>query len=113
MRGPVKNATRHPTRGFVAYDPEGYFLEFETFLDDPQNMKLREQFKKTKAIHPDQNQKSGRPENLGIQGNVIWLYLNNWIPNKQDRKHRIAAYRKRGAFTETKTIVANALQFHP
>ena len=41
MRGPVSNATRHPTRGFVAYDPEGYFLEFETFLDDPQNAALR------------------------------------------------------------------------
>jgi predicted enzyme related to lactoylglutathione lyase len=40
MRGPVGNATRHPTRGFVAYDPEGYFLEFETFLDHPQNAKL-------------------------------------------------------------------------
>jgi len=41
MRGPVGNATRHPTRGFVAYDPEGYFLEFETFLDHPQNAALR------------------------------------------------------------------------
>ena len=77
MRGPVKNATRHPTRGFVAYDPEGYFLEFETFLDDPQNRKLREQFKRTKAIYPDQNQQGGRPENLGIQGNVIWLYYKD------------------------------------
>jgi len=41
MRGPVSSATRHPTRGFVAYDPEGYFLEFETFLDHPQNAALR------------------------------------------------------------------------
>jgi catechol 2,3-dioxygenase-like lactoylglutathione lyase family enzyme len=41
MRGPVSNATRHPTRGFVAYDPEGYFLEFETVLDHPQNAALR------------------------------------------------------------------------
>lgn len=40
MRGEVKDATRHPTRGFVAYDPEGYFLEFERFLDDPQNARL-------------------------------------------------------------------------
>lgn len=41
MRGPIGNATRHPTRGFVAYDTEGYFLEFETFLDHPQNAALR------------------------------------------------------------------------
>jgi len=40
MRGEVKDATRHPTRGFVAYDPEGYFLEFERFLDHPQNATL-------------------------------------------------------------------------
>ena len=39
-RGPVRDATRHPTRGFVAYDPEGYFLEFERFLDHPQNAAL-------------------------------------------------------------------------
>jgi catechol 2,3-dioxygenase-like lactoylglutathione lyase family enzyme len=41
VRGPVGDATRHPTRGFVAYDPEGYFLEFETFLEHPQNAALR------------------------------------------------------------------------
>jgi predicted enzyme related to lactoylglutathione lyase len=40
MRGPLRDATRHPTRGFVAYDPEGYFLEFERFLDHEQNRAL-------------------------------------------------------------------------
>jgi predicted enzyme related to lactoylglutathione lyase len=46
MRGPIGNATRHPTRGFVAYDPEGYYLEFERFLDHPQNTKLIDALKK-------------------------------------------------------------------
>lgn len=46
LRGPIGNATRHPTRGFVAYDPEGYFLEFERFLDDPQNTRLLEALRK-------------------------------------------------------------------
>jgi hypothetical protein len=41
VRGPVGDATRHPTRGFVAYDPESYFFEFETFVDHPQNAALR------------------------------------------------------------------------
>ena len=50
MRGPVGNATRHPTRGFVAYDPEGYFLEFETFLDHPQNAALRRALARTASI---------------------------------------------------------------
>jgi predicted enzyme related to lactoylglutathione lyase len=40
VRGPIRDATRHPTRGFVAIDPEGYFLEFETFLEHPQNTAL-------------------------------------------------------------------------
>lgn len=39
---PLADATRHPTRGFVALDPEGYFLEFERFLDHPQNARLLE-----------------------------------------------------------------------
>lgn len=46
MRGPIGDATRHPTRGFVAYDPEGYFLEFERFLDHPQNAKLLDALKR-------------------------------------------------------------------
>ena len=46
MRGPVGDARRHPTRGFVAYDPEGYFLEFERFLEHAQNAKLLAALKK-------------------------------------------------------------------
>ena len=41
IHSPLRDAARHPTRGFVALDPEGYFLEFETFLDHPQNRELR------------------------------------------------------------------------
>jgi catechol 2,3-dioxygenase-like lactoylglutathione lyase family enzyme len=40
IRNPLGDATRHPTRGFVALDPEGYFLEFERFLDHEQNAQL-------------------------------------------------------------------------
>ncbi len=39
----LANGTRQPTRGFVAKDPEGYFLEFETFRDDAQNATIRPQ----------------------------------------------------------------------
>lgn len=41
MRSTVADSTRLPIRGFTAYDPEGYTLEFETFRDDPQNAKIR------------------------------------------------------------------------
>ena len=41
MKHPLENGSRHPTRGFVALDPEGYYLEFERFLPHEQNAKLR------------------------------------------------------------------------
>lgn len=37
----LANGTRQPTRGFVARDPEGYYLEFEDFRVDPQNAAIR------------------------------------------------------------------------
>lgn len=40
-RGEAKDSANLPIRGFVALDPEGYTLEFETFRDDPQNTKMR------------------------------------------------------------------------
>lgn len=73
-RGPVRNATRHPTRGFVAVDPEGYFLEFETFLDHHQNEKILSRLKNVESIYPRKNQATSRPQNLGVRANVIWLY---------------------------------------
>jgi len=77
MHRPLDNATRHPTRGFVAYDPEGYFLEFETFLPHEQNDKLRAQLSKTEANYPAPDNKTTRPDKLGVQGNIIWLYYKD------------------------------------
>lgn len=41
MRSMVADSKSLPIRGFTAYDPEGYTLEFETFRDDPQNERIR------------------------------------------------------------------------
>jgi predicted enzyme related to lactoylglutathione lyase len=41
MRSAVADSKSLPIRGFTAYDPEGYTLEFETFKDDPQNARIR------------------------------------------------------------------------
>ena len=83
MHHPLGDATRHPTRGFVAYDPEGYFLEFETFIPHEQNEKLRKKLNTTNALYPDKNQPLSRPMSLGIQGNVIWLYYQDLAPAQQ------------------------------
>ncbi|MBN1274149.1 MAG: MBL fold metallo-hydrolase [Candidatus Aminicenantes bacterium] len=77
MRGAVRNATRHATRGFVAYDPEGYFLEFETFLDDEENAALHTALEGKTALYPPPNTTSQRPADLGIQANVIWFYYKS------------------------------------
>jgi len=82
MRGELGDATRHPTRGFVAYDPAGYFLEFECFLEHPQNEKLLEKLKAVPAVYPEKSQATLRPKELGIQANVIWLYYRD-IPAAQ------------------------------
>jgi hypothetical protein len=82
MRGPLGDASRHPTRGFVVYDPEGYFLEFERFLDHPQNEKLLEQLSSVKSVYPPKDLLTSRPSTLGIKANVFWLYYQD-IPEAQ------------------------------
>ena len=77
MRGPLKDATRHPTRGFVAYDPEGYFLEFERFLDHPQNEKLLKILSQHNAVYPLPDAEGSRPKTLGILANIFWLYYKD------------------------------------
>lgn len=77
MEHTLKNGTRHPTRGFVALDPEGYFLEFETFLEHEQNDELRERLSKIEAVYPADGAHRKRPSHLGVQGNVIWLYYRD------------------------------------
>ena len=63
--------------GLWLYDPEGYFLEFETFLPHEQNEVLREQLAGSKAFYPTADQDTTRPVTLGLQGNVIWLYYKD------------------------------------
>jgi predicted enzyme related to lactoylglutathione lyase len=85
MHRPLGDATRHPTRGFVALDPEGYFLEFETFLDHPQNVELRSLLAARRALYPEGKSAPdgpGRPSELGVQGTVFWLYYKD-IPEAQ------------------------------
>ncbi|MFC1782282.1 VOC family protein [Planctomycetota bacterium] len=81
MRSPLANATRHPTRGFVALDPEGYFLEFETFLDDPQNEKLLHAIKDILPFYPP-NLLYSTPNQMRVQAGIFWLYYND-VPAAQ------------------------------
>ncbi|MGD8535075.1 MAG: VOC family protein, partial [Candidatus Aminicenantes bacterium] len=82
IRNPLKESSRIPIKGFVAYDPAGYFLEFERFLEHSQNTLLLEQLAQVQTIYPRPKQKSTRPDSLGIMANIIWLYYQD-IPESQ------------------------------
>jgi catechol 2,3-dioxygenase-like lactoylglutathione lyase family enzyme len=83
MRGPIRDASRHATRGFVVFDPEGYFLEFERFLDHPENAALHACLEGQEAVYPAAGTSTRRPANLGLLANVIWLYYRD-IPAAQE-----------------------------
>jgi cyclophilin family peptidyl-prolyl cis-trans isomerase len=77
FRSELKDATRHPTRGFVAVDPEGHLLEFERFLDDPQNTRLHDALRAIKPLYPAPGEPAARPRELGIKANILWLYYKD------------------------------------
>lgn len=77
MRSELKDAARHPTRGFVAVDPEGHLLEFERFLDHPQNTRLHGALSKVRPLYPEPGSKTDRPASLGISANIIRLYYSD------------------------------------
>lgn len=77
LRSPVRSSTRIPIRGFVAHDPGGYFLEFETFLEHEQNKKLLTILNKTPALYPSKDSANTRPKELGVQGSILWMYYKD------------------------------------
>jgi acetyl esterase/lipase/cyclophilin family peptidyl-prolyl cis-trans isomerase/catechol 2,3-dioxygenase-like lactoylglutathione lyase family enzyme len=77
MRSELKDASRHPTRGFVTVDPEGHLLEFERFLDDPQNSRLRDALAKVEPLGPAEGVETPRPKDLKIKANILWLYYRD------------------------------------
>jgi catechol 2,3-dioxygenase-like lactoylglutathione lyase family enzyme len=72
MRGELKVNPGGPHDGFVAYDPEGYYLEFERFNPHPENEKLIPALAEVDSLYTDK----GSPE-LGFQATVLWLYYDD------------------------------------
>ncbi len=63
-----------PHDGFVALDPEGYFLEFECFNPHPENSKLMPHLSTFETTYTSIG---SRPKELGIQATVLWLYYDD------------------------------------
>ncbi len=67
--------------GFVALDPEGYFLEFERFNPHPENADLLPMLQ---AIPPLAAGPDGR---LPISATVLWLYYNDMAKAQEFIEH--------------------------
>ena len=61
--------------GFVAIDPEGYFLEFERFNAHAENVDLLPALEASSTLYADPD--SGVPEELGFKATVVWFYYRD------------------------------------
>ena len=77
MRYEFNPTEGRPHDGFVVYDPEGYFLEFERFNTHPENELLTPLLEQTETLFPDPVQNSTVPEGLGFKATVLWLYYRD------------------------------------
>ena len=63
--------------GFVAIDPEGYFLEFEWFNSHAENERLSPQLDRIEPVYADTGP---RPAELAVHATVLWLYYDDLEP---------------------------------
>lgn len=77
MRADLGASAGSPHDGFVAVDPEGYFLEFERFNPHDENELLIPALAEGGALYAAPGVQTSRPENLGVQATVLWLYYRD------------------------------------
>ncbi|MGB5052604.1 MAG: VOC family protein, partial [Caldilineaceae bacterium] len=68
IRHPLKSDRTKAHEGFVALDPEGYFLEFERFNPHPENERLLPRLAKIDPLP------TATPGQLPLSATVLWLY---------------------------------------
>ena len=61
--------------GFVAIDPEGYYLEFERFNPHPENERFIPVLDATETLYADTE--SDVPPGLGFKATVVWFYYKD------------------------------------
>ena len=74
MRYEFSPTEGRPHDGFVAYDPEGYYLEFERFNEHPENELFFPLLEQTETLHPDPERETTVPDRLGFKATILWLY---------------------------------------
>lgn len=79
IKYPYKTKPEGPHDGFVAIDPEGYLLEFETFHQHPENEDFIPVLDKCETIiRPAPEKHKGR-EGLGFKAAITWLYYKDLL----------------------------------
>lgn len=75
--GPYRRQEGRPYDGFVAVDPEGYYLEVERFNRHPENEALLPLLDRARSVPPAAG---SRPPELGVRATVVWLYYEALPP---------------------------------
>jgi len=76
MRGEYTPLAESAHDGFVVYDPEGYYLEFERFNAHPENDRLLPALDRTQTIAAG-GPSSRVPAGLGFKATILWLYYRD------------------------------------
>ena len=77
MRSEFRPAEGRPHDGFVAIDPEGYLLEFESFNPHAENERLMPALADVEVQYAAPDVETDRPDDLGLQATVLWLYYRD------------------------------------
>ena len=64
-----------PHHGFVAIDPEGYFLEFERFLPHEENTEFMPVLDRSETLLAAEG--SNVPQGLGFKATIVWFYYKD------------------------------------
>jgi len=79
LRGPFTPTPGRPHDGFVAIDPEGYYLEFERFNAHAENESLMPVLDALPVVPASPAAAGGHvpAPGLGFKATVLWLYYND------------------------------------
>ena len=80
IKYPYKSKAGDPHDGFVAIDPEGYLLEFETFHQHPENEAFIPILNSCETIsYQNEVTHNSRPSGLGFKAAITWLYYKDLL----------------------------------
>lgn len=77
FRSELKVTENSAHDGFVVYDPEGYYLEFERFNPHSENEELIPRLNAAESVYPSDAQLEPAKRGLGFKATVLWMYYKD------------------------------------